>query len=204
MHVLMPNRRAKPNTSFSVAPIRANRSLHCSGDIAFFGSFSGKLHAGKPLHVIGPVVVAIEQLGGAKSIVARLLRVVSPRAVCAKGGVVPRGIAGLHVLAVADFAGRPDPHQRLRPHATLGISVHSDEVHAHLRQLAEHGLVGVAVPPVGPLGEIVERLNAAQRQTAACRSRSTRASPAASLRPAARRRADRIARPKRSARRYAP
>ena len=37
MHVLMPRRRAKVNTSPRNSPIRSNRALHCSGDILFHG-----------------------------------------------------------------------------------------------------------------------------------------------------------------------
>ena len=71
------------------------------------------------------------------------------------------GIAGLHLAVGGNLVRRADPHQRLRPDAALGIRVQPEEVHPHLRQLAEDRLVAVAAPPIGPLGEIVERLNAA-------------------------------------------
>ena len=38
----------------------------------------------------------------------------------------------------------------------------SEEIHPQLGKLAENRLVVVAVPPVGALGEIVERLDAAE------------------------------------------
>ena len=75
-------------------------------------------------------------------------------------GEVTRGIAGLHLSIVGKFLGRADPDQRFRSDAAFRVAVQSEEVHAHLRQLAEYGLISIAVPPIGPLGKIVERLNA--------------------------------------------
>ena len=49
----------------------------------------------------------------------------------------------------------------LRPDLAFGIGVQAEEIHPQFGQLREHGLIAVGVPPVGPLGKIVERLDSA-------------------------------------------
>ena len=65
-----------------------------------------------------------------------------------------------HFAISGDVLRQSNPHERLRPDAALGISVQPEEIHAHLGQLSENGLVVVTVPPVGAFGKIVERLDA--------------------------------------------
>jgi len=74
---------------------------------------------------------------------------------------MPGRVGGLHAPLVVVLPAEADPHGRLRADAALGVRVQAEEVHAELGQLGQHGLVAVGVPPVGPLGKVVERLDPA-------------------------------------------
>ncbi len=129
------------------------------------GRGAGRVGA-EAVHDVVPEVVPLEEQARAEMEVAGPLRLVAP---VAPGGVlVARRIGGRDLPVCSEIALAADPDGRfgvggrtLLTARVLGIGVETEEVHPQLGQLAQDGLVVLERPPVRPLGEIVERLDAA-------------------------------------------
>ena len=129
-------------------------------------------------HHVRPVRVVFEDHRRSAHVIARSHGQVAPTRTSRRG--IKGGIALPHGPVVRHFLGRPDPDGRLAARESVGrrrgagqwiepaaarrIVVQTDEIHPHFGHLTEIQFIIVGVPPVGPLEEVVERLNPAQRK----------------------------------------
>ena len=124
----------------------------------------GLLLEAQPPHDVRTEIVAVEEVGGTPDKIARPERGVRPPRPAASAGRLVGCAIGELVSILVEGVALSDPYGGLRAHGAVGVRVQPQEIHAQLGQLAHDGEVVIRVPPVRPLGEVVERLQPAHAE----------------------------------------